>query len=240
MAVSGDIIELAHRFGLGPNHARALETYVNLLCDWPGNVTGLKSRAEVVRVLVGDALALLDAPALSDREGAGWLDLGAGAGIPGIPLALALPRVELTLLDSASRKCAFLEKAVASVGLEGRARVVCMRSEHYAAAGAPGREAFAVVLARAVAPLPTLIELASPLLKAGGVLLASKTRQGLAEEAPRGDAAARLCGLVSEPLVPLPRSPLDKAVCAVYRKAAPTPSGIPRRPGMAAKRPYGA
>jgi 16S rRNA (guanine527-N7)-methyltransferase len=228
---------LATRFALGGDQAEALETYVGLLAGWRlGNVTGLHGRAQIVEVLLGDALALLDVPQLLERAGAGWLDLGAGAGIPGIPLAVVLPSAELTLLESTVKKCVFLQAAVAAAGLAARAHVVNARSEHYAASGRPGREAFAVVLARAVAPLPVLLELAAPLLATGGVLLASKTSRALTAEGTAGAAAAELCGLAAGPVVPLPRSPLGDAVCAVYEKVAATPDRLPRRPGAAAKR----
>lgn len=232
------LAELSAEFGLDEATAATLARYVDLLHGWRrGNLTGLKDRDEIAVTLVGDSLALLDVPQLHEHVGAGWLDLGAGAGIPGIPLAVALPPARLTLLDSVTRKCSFLEEAVALAGLGERVEVVCERSESYGAPGAPGREAAAVVLARAVAPLAVLVELAAPLLREGGVLLASKTARGLAEEGVAGDAAARLCGLAAGVPAPLPRSPLDDAVCAVYRKIETTPPRLPRREGMAAKRP---
>jgi 16S rRNA (guanine527-N7)-methyltransferase len=229
--------DLTARFALDHAQAVALEAYVELLAGWKrANVTGLRSREEIVETLVGDSLAMLDVPQVRARAGAGWLDLGAGAGIPGIPLAVALPSVELTLVEAASRKCEFLEAAVDAAGIARRAHVVCVRSEQYAA-DAPGREGAVVVLARAVAPLPVLVELAAPLLAPGGILLASKTVAAVREEGAAGEIAAGLCGLVPGPVVPLQRSPLDQAVCVVYEKVAPTPDRLPRREGMAAKRP---
>lgn len=231
------IEELAATFGLAEPQAAALTRYTARMLSWPGNVTALRTPEAVVGTLLGDALALLDVPELQQRGGAAWLDLGAGAGIPGIPLAVALPAAELTLLDAAVRKCAFLDEAVAAAGIAARAHVVCARSERYAAAGAPGRDRFAVVLARAVAPLPTLLELAAPLLAPGGVLLASKTGRALRDEGPASAGVAGQCGLAAEPPVALLRSPLADSICAVYRKVGPTPSRLPRREGMAAKRP---
>jgi 16S rRNA (guanine527-N7)-methyltransferase len=236
-----DLDRLAVLHGLDEAQVAALDGFVGLLLGWRrGNVTGLSGRSEIVEVLLGDSLALLDVPALREREGAGWLDLGAGAGIPGIPLAVALQGARVTLLDSVAGKCAFLDEAVAVAGLPGRARVVCSRSETFAAIGAPGREAHAVVLARAVASLPVLVELAAPLLAVGGVLLASKTRRALEEEGPAGAEAARRCGLAAGPPAALPKSPLADAVVAVYTKVEPSPERLPRRPGMAAKRPLSA
>ncbi len=230
--------ELTAAFGLHKAQADALSRYADLMLAWRrGNVTALRTREEVVSTLFGDALALLDVPQLQARARACWLDLGAGAGIPGIPLAVALPAARLTLLDAAAKKGAFLDAAVEAAGLGARAAVVCARSERHAAAGQPGREAYALVLARAVAPLPALVELAAPLLARGGVLLASKTRRAVQGEGPGGAAAARLCGLAAGPVVPLPRSSLDDAVCAVYEKVAVTPKRLPRREGQAARHP---
>jgi 16S rRNA (guanine527-N7)-methyltransferase len=228
---------LVSAFRLSEDTTAALVEYVDLLLAWPGNVTALTARDEVVGTLLGDSLALLDVAGLSSRRDAPWVDLGAGAGIPGIPLAVALPEVRLTLLESASRKCAFLRQALEAAGLEGRCRVECARSERFAAKGAPGRDAFGVVLARAVAPLPVLVELAAPLLAPGGLLVASKTGRALRDEGPPAEAAAALCGMMTRPSQALPRSPLDDAVAAVFEKIAVTPDRLPRREGMAAKRP---
>lgn len=229
---------LAVEFGLDEAAHVALGRYVDLIHGWSrGNLTGLHERDQIVEILLADSLALLDVPQLWERTGAGWLDLGAGAGIPGIPLAVAVPSVEVVLLEATARKCAFFEEAAVAADLGGRARVVCARSEAFAAPGASGREAASVVLARAVAPLPVLIELAAPLLALGGALLASKTRRAIDEEGPAAERAAELCGLRADVHVPLPRSSLIDAVCSVYRKIGPTPARFPRREGMAAKRP---
>jgi 16S rRNA (guanine527-N7)-methyltransferase len=231
------IAELAAVFGLEEAQAAALDRYTDRILTWPGNVTGLRRREEVVSTLIGDALALLDVPQLRERAAAAWLDLGAGAGVPGIPLAVATPAATLTLLEAVARKCAFLRWAADEAGLAARAAVVCARSERYAAGGEAGREAFAVVFARAVAPLPSLVELAAPLLAPGGVLLASKTGRALADEGPPGDDVATRCGMTPAGTVKLPLSPLGDAVCAVYEKTGPTPDGLPRREGLAARRP---
>jgi 16S rRNA (guanine527-N7)-methyltransferase len=232
---------LSATHGLDRGQTAALARYVRLIVGWPrSKVSGLTDPVAVVDTLIGDSLALLAVPPLREREDAGWLDLGAGAGIPGVPLAIALPGAELTLLDSVGKKCAFLEEAASVCGLGARARVVCARSERYASAGAPGRDAHAVVLARAVAKLAVLVELAAPLLAEGGVLLASKTRRALRDEGPAAEAAAVRCGLSAEPPVPLGASPLEDAVCAVFLKTGPTPTWLPRREGLASKRPLGA
>jgi 16S rRNA (guanine527-N7)-methyltransferase len=229
---------VAATHGLGADQTDALSAYVELLLGWRrANVTGLTDPVAVVDTLIGDSLALLAVPQLRAREAGAWVDLGAGAGIPGIPLAVALPQVDVTLLDAVAKKCAFLEAAVTAAGLSRRADVVCSRSERYASAGERGRDAYAVVLARAVSELSVLVELAAPLLAQGGVLLASKTRRALEEEGGAAAATAERCGLRPEPPVLLSASPLDEAVCAVFLKTEPTPDWLPRREGVAAKRP---
>ncbi len=230
--------QVAAVFGLDTDQAGALARYVDLVLHWrASNITALRTRDDILRVLIGDSLALLDVPGLQMRAGAAWVDLGAGAGLPGVPLCVALPSIELTLLESAAKKCLFLEAAALATGVAARTHVECARSETYAAQGQPGREAFAVVLARAVAPLPVLVELAAPLLSMGGVLVASKTRRAVAEEGGDGAVAAAHCGLAFGAVVALPRSPLDDAVGVVYEKIGPTPQRLPRREGLAAKRP---
>lgn len=236
----GALLRVAATHDLDRAQTQALADYVELLLGWRrSNVTGLTDPVAVVDTLIGDSLALLSVPQLREREPGAWLDLGAGAGIPGVPLAIAVPSARITLLDAVAKKCSFLEAAVAVSGLKDRADVVCGRSELYGRPGAAGRDAHDVVLARAVAQLAVLAELAAPLLALDGVLLASKTRAALGDEGEAAASAAERCGLRAEPPVPLSASPLDQAVCAVFRKTEPTPDWLPRREGMAAKRPLG-
>ena len=111
------------------------------------------------------------------------VDIGSGAGLPGIVLAIAMPRARFDLVESVERKCDFLRRAVEQIGLQNAA-VVCERVEQWATGR--GREAYELALARAVAPLPTLVEYAAPLLKTDGRLVAWKGRRD-----PEDEAAAR-------------------------------------------------
>jgi 16S rRNA (guanine527-N7)-methyltransferase len=234
--------DLSHAFDLDRDQAAALGRYLDLLLTWrAGNVTAVRTPEKAVDRLLADSLALLDVPSLS-RAGARWLDLGAGAGIPGIPLAVARRDVRLTLLESVAKKCVFLGEAVTAASLTGRATVVHARSEAYAASAAQprGREAHDVVFARAVAGLATVVELAAPLLAEGGVLLAVKSADGAARELQAAAVAASRCGLTVEETVALPRSPLRDSVCVVVGKRDPTPDWLPRRSGLAARRPLSA
>lgn len=241
------LAELSQLASLTPDQTRALDAYVDAILGWKqANITGLRTREAIVDTLIGDALALLEVPQLRELAGpaaaggpARFADLGAGAGVPGIPLAVALPGIEITLIESVGKKCVFLEAAVAAIGLAARAHVVCARSEHVAANGRPLRASFSVVLARAVGSLATVVELAAPLLALGGSLLVSKTAAAARDEGPRGAAAARECGLTARPVVPLTKSPLDASVCVVYEKTAASPRSLPRREGLARSNPLG-
>jgi 16S rRNA (guanine527-N7)-methyltransferase len=138
------------------------------------------------------------------------------------------------------RKCEFARRAIKRTGID-RAGVVCERAETWAAAGPPGggREAYDAVTARAVGRLATLAELASPLLREGGALVAWKGRRDPAEEAELARAAERLA---MEPVEIRPVGPYAGSRhrhLHVLRKSGPTPEGLPRRPGMAKKRPFG-
>jgi len=229
--------DLAADFALDQTQAGALSRYLDLLLGWRrGNVTAVRTRAEAVEHLLADSLALLDVPALSEA-GPRWLDLGSGAGIPGIPLAVARPSAHLTLLDSVATKCVFLEAAVTATGIVERARVVHARSEGFAAPAGEGRETFDLVLVRAVAGLASVVELAAPLLALGGALLAVKSARGAAKEDRGARAAAGRCGLAAAGTTPLSRSPLRDSVCAAFVKTGPAPDWLPRRPGLATRRP---
>jgi 16S rRNA (guanine527-N7)-methyltransferase len=190
--------------------------------------------AEAVDIHVADSLSGLEVP---DVRAASWLaDIGSGAGFPGLPLAIALPRARVDMIESASRKCAVIDRLTHAAGLDNEiVRAMPMRAEERAAWG--GRESYDVVTARAVGALPLLVEYASPLLALGGVFVAWKGARDPDEEA-RGAKAAVEVGLEPEAVVEVKPWPgaRDRHL-VVYRKGSPAPERFPRRPGMAAKRP---
>lgn len=190
-------------------------------------------------VHVADSLTGLDVVAL--REAARIADVGAGAGFPGLALAVALPGAQLDLIESIGRKCEFIRSAIAGAGI-ANARVVCERSEAWAAEAPPagGREAYDAVAVRAVGRLSTLAELASPLLREGGALVAWKGRRDAEEEAEVGRAASRLAMEPVEVRWVGPYAGSRNRHLHVMRKAGSTPGDLPRRPGIAKKRPFGA
>ena len=161
-------------------------------------------------------------------------DLGAGAGFPGLPLAIALPHARVDLVESAGRKCAVIDRLAVAAGVRN-ARSLQTRAEDLAATDA--RATYDVVTARAVAPLGVLLEYAAPLLRAGGSFVAWK---GVPDESERDAAAAAASQLHLDlaaivPVTPFPGS--ENRHLYVYSKVADTPDRFPRRPGMAVKRP---
>jgi 16S rRNA (guanine527-N7)-methyltransferase len=168
-------------------------------------------------------------------------DLGAGAGFPGLPVAIALPRARVDLIESAGRKTAVIDRLIQAAKVDN-ARSVKARVEEWAAVAPAlggGRESYDAVTARAVASLPVLVEYAAPLLREPGVLIAWKGAVG-ADELQRGKAAAAQLGMaLEEELQVEPFAGARDRRLVVFRKVAPTPGAYPRRPGMAAKRPLG-
>ena len=200
---------------------------VDALAD-PSAPTSVHDRREVENVHIADSLVGLEVPAV--KEAARIVDLGSGAGPPGLVLAIARPEAEVVLVESVGKKCAWLERTVSALGLEN-VRVVCARAEELE------EEPFDVVTARALASLPVLCEYAAPLLREGGSLVAWKGAVDAREDAD-GLHAAQVLGLEREEVravEPYPGS--QRRTLHVFRKVSPTPEGYPRRPGMAAKRP---
>lgn len=169
------------------------------------------------------------------RTGGSLIDVGSGAGFPGLPLAIALPEVEVTLLEATGKKVRFLEHVIQVLGLPN-ARILHARAEE-AARDLAHRERYDVAVARAVATASTLVELLVPLLRVGGWAILMKTAAATEEVAKAGSALERLEAVV-EALIPttLPGL-LDERVLVVLRKEAPTPEIYPRRPGIPQRRP---
>jgi 16S rRNA (guanine527-N7)-methyltransferase len=211
----------------------ALRTVLALLAEERASVSSVVDE-RAWRVHVEDSLTGLDVGEL--RTAKRIADVGAGAGFPGLVLAVALPDAEIDLLESIGRKCDFMRRAAAAAGIEN-ATVRNVRSEDWAAD--EGGEAYAAVTARAVGRLSTLAELASPLLEAGGVLVAWKGRRDPEEEGQLEAAAPELAMEPDRILAVGARAGSEHRHLHVVRKSGPTPAGLPRRAGMAKKRPKG-
>ena len=219
---------------LTPEARLKLEAVLELIAEDPRSLTSVRDPAAAWRAHVDDSLTGLEVPALCGASKIA--DLGAGAGFPGIVLALALPQAQVELVESVTRKCDFMRDAIAQAGIPN-ARVVNARSEEHAAADAPGREAYDAITARAVARLATLAELASPLLRRGGVLVAWKGKRDHEEEAELERALAATAMELIEVREVGESAGYEHRHLHVLRKVAETPANLPRRPGLAKKRP---
>ena len=196
--------------------------------------TTVRDPAAAVDVHVADSLSGLRAePLLSARRLA---DIGAGAGFPGLVLAVALPGTQVDLVEAGRRKTEVIERLAAAAGAQN-ARAVRARAEEWGAAA--GAEAYDAVTARALAALPVLVEYAAPLLRQGGSLVAWKGARDEAEERAGRAAAAQLGLDVADPVRVEPFPGARERHLHVFRKVGPTPEGFPRRAGMARKRPLG-
>jgi 16S rRNA (guanine527-N7)-methyltransferase len=227
--------EIAVRWSLDREARGRLGVLLELVRDDPRAATSVRDPVEAAYVHVADSLTAL--PVLDRRDRAGPVaDVGSGAGFPGLPLAIARPALQVDLVESATRKTAFLESAVAALGLRC-VGVVDRRAEEWASAG--GAQRYGTVLARAVDALPALLEYAAPLLGPGGMLIAWKGALEQAEQDAARSAGQEL-GMApagTERTTPYPGS--RSHTLHLYEKVRPTPERFPRRAGMARKRPVG-
>jgi 16S rRNA (guanine527-N7)-methyltransferase len=235
-----DLAAAARNLGLAlPKGAiQRLQRYRNLIIEASSafNLTAVRDPDAIDRRHLLESLALtrlLEAQDLLPLE-ARVVDIGSGAGLPGIPIAIARPDLHVSLLESHEKKCDFMRRVAAELGLE-RVQVLEGRAESVVAE--PGqRAAYDLAIARAVAPLPVLVEYALPFLRVGGHLAATK---GSAAEREITEAAMALRELGGEIGTSLPFIPPEgrAQMLIVVRKIAPTPARFPRRVGVASKRP---
>jgi len=231
--------ELVARHRLGAGAGTQIERVLEALAAEPDPHTTVADPEAALEVHVADALSGLDVPDLARARRIA--DIGAGAGFPGLALAIALPQAQVDLIEATGRKTAVVDRLIRA-GQVSNARSITTRAEELGAVPAAiggGREAYDAVTARAVGSLALLAEYAAPLLREGGVLVAWKSARDAAEEGG-GAAAAEQLGLAVEDVLPVkPYPSSEDRHLHVMRKIAPTPPGFPRRPGMARKRPLG-
>ena len=222
---------------LKPAELEAFGVFTQLLLTGTSlsNLTALKEPGAIERRHFGESLAVLKALESLDAFHSPAIDIGSGAGFPGLPIKIVRPDLELTLLEATGKKARFLELVVQSLGLAG-VTVVNGRAEDLAH-DLEHRGAYALALARAVAPLSALVELALPFLRVGGHLAAAKG-SAAPRETREAQNALDICGgriMAVQPLdVPGP-GPIPNLV--LVKKVRETPSPYPRRPGTPAKRP---
>lgn len=232
-ALDARIEALAERWALPDGATEQLRVLHRLLVEDQLAPTAVRDPVKVVDDHLADSLVALELEQI--RSATALADLGSGAGVPGLPLAIALPGAHVALVESAARKCTFLERAVARCGLTNAAAV------HARAEAWPeGIGTLDVVTARALAPLDVVAEYAAPLLALGGTLVAWRGRRDQAAEDAAVRAAAKL-GLEPLPIRAVhPYPGAQSRHLYLMSKVMNTPAGFPRRPGMARKRPLGA
>jgi 16S rRNA (guanine527-N7)-methyltransferase len=218
---------------LDPAGRQALGKVLELLAEERASVSSVVDR-RAWKVHVADSLTGLEVEDLRAAERIA--DVGAGAGFPGLALAVALPDAQVDLIESVGRKCDFMTRAIESAAI-ANAAVLNTRSEDLATTGS--RDSYDVVTARAVGRLSTLAELASPLLKPNGVLIAWKGKRDKDEESQLERAAGSLAMTPEQVLDVGDRAGSQHRHLHIIRKTGDTPADLPRRPGMAKKRPKG-
>jgi 16S rRNA (guanine527-N7)-methyltransferase len=226
---------------LSPAQLDAFAVYLEelLRASPAADLTAVREPDEVQRRHFLESLALgvalVRLGLLPEGQAVRAIDIGTGGGLPGLPLRIVWPSLRLTLLDSERRKTEFVRSLLSRLGLPdvevvwGRAEEVARDPRH--------RQAYDLALARALAPLPVLAELALPFLRLGGHLVSPKGERVQREVAEAGRALSECGGEVVwlGPLsLPYPAPP---PTLLVVRKVAPTPERYPRRPGIPAKRP---
>jgi 16S rRNA (guanine527-N7)-methyltransferase len=193
-----------------------------MISEWPGLVArpdpGLIEDCLVLVAHLGDARTVVD--------------VGSGGGLPGLPLKIVRPDLELTLIEADQDKAAFLVHACAELGLEG-VNVVARRAED-AGHDPRLREAFDIAVARALAPLPVLAELCLGLVRVGGRLLAQKTE---GEATRTGERAIEVMGGTVIAVHAAPSGARHAGTVVVIGKTRPTPDAYPRRRGVPNRKP---
>lgn len=220
--------------GMGEDRIPQLIEFSRLLLEKNQvmNLTAITEPREVATLHLLDSLALAAHEELAGKK---IIDVGTGAGFPGMPLAIALPGVDMTLLDSLNKRIDFLQEVCNALSLQD---ITCVhaRAEEFAAAH---RESYDFAVSRAVAALPVLCELCLPLVKVGGAFLAMKSSRSQEET----DQAAKAISLLGGKLervtdYSIPTTDITHRLLTI-RKVSPTPKKYPRRFAQIKKQPLG-
>ncbi len=221
---------------LCPAITEDLLRYVRILCSYgEANVVGTREPRAVLLDHVLDSLScFLFRPLL---RASSLIDVGAGAGLPGMPLKLVNLGMRLSLVESTRKKTVFMERAIEALALD-RTNVINARAEEIGRQP-EHRSMYEVATARALAALPVVAEYGMPLVRLGGYVIAMKGSPA-PEELKAGERAAdmlgaRLSEVIEVPLLPELR--VRRRCLVVFQKVADTPETYPRRPGTAKKRP---
>jgi 16S rRNA (guanine527-N7)-methyltransferase len=216
---------------LDPGAAAALIAILDRMALEPQNLTAIEGIDEGVDRHLADSIAGLTVPEVVAASAC--VDVGSGAGFPGLALAIARPDMAVTLVESERRKADWLRRASAAIP---NVRVVSDRSEQLAASE---RETYPLATMRALGPLPVGLELTAPLVAVGGAVLAWRGDAADPELEAASARAADELGLVPHPPVAVMPFPGARRRLQLFSKVAAAPARFPRRPGRAAKRPLG-
>ena len=220
---------------MNPDRAASLDVLRQLL-GRPDAPISRASRSEIATVHLADSLAGLEFAELTSADRVA--DIGSGAGLPGLPLAASQPDSRWELIEATTKKCRFIESAVEAMDLRN-VSVRPLRTEEFSR-DPEGREGFDLVTARAVGSLSTTAELASPLLRPGGHLMIWRgVRDRASEREFEASVGPRLALETVEVRHVEPYPGSRERHIHLLRKNGATPEDLPRRAGLAAKRPFG-
>ncbi len=223
---------------LDPPQLQQFETYYHEIISGNTrvNLTSITDYEETqVKHFLDSLTVTLAMPPLSKKQSFNIIDVGAGAGLPGIPLKIVFPGIGLTLLEATAKKVRFLENLVTKLGLSD-IRITAGRAETIAR-DTVFREQFDIALARALAPLPVLVELTLPFCKVGGSCIAPK-KGNIQREVEQSTRAIEVMGGRLREIKSIPLEEFNDRRClVVIDKIKTTPPQYPRRPGMPTKRP---
>jgi 16S rRNA (guanine527-N7)-methyltransferase len=237
-----EIQDAARAIGVDLNvqQAKAFITFRDLLIEWNRrfNLTALTDDASILALHFLDSLTpihLIQSIQQRHPTPPTLIDVGAGGGFPGIPLKIALPNLNVTLMDSTAKKVQFCNEVIRTLNvhdiraIQGRAEEVAHQPMH--------RERYDVVVARAVAPMPTLVEYLLPFARVGGVCIAMKGSDAKAEVEQAAGAIGKLGGALAKIEAATLPDRNDKRALIVIDKTHPTPKLYPRQGGAPRKSP---
>ena len=232
------LAEHAREFGIEllPAQLDAFELHQRELVAWNKriNLTAITAHDEIIVKHFLDSLSV--APILQSESTHSLIDIGSGAGFPGLPLKIVFPSLHITLLEATGKKVEFLKHIITQLKLSD-ARAIHGRAEELAHDPAH-REKYDAAVARAVADLATLLEYALPFVRVGGVFIAQKGVE-VGEEVQRAERAIKGLGGRLREVVPVQLPGLEPRHLIVVEKVAATPRKYPRAAGAAKKKPIG-